>query len=48
MKLANMKPTKAKARREFLQLRADDEDFNQQWNKDDFQEWYEDVFIPTI
>lgn len=39
---------KEKAYDEFCQLRNDDKDFEEQWGENDFQEWYEDVYLPSI
>ena len=39
---------KEKAFDEFIQLRSDDKDFANQWGKDDFEEWFEDVYLPSI
>ena len=36
-----------KAREEFDSLRNDDPVFKEQWDERSFEEWFEDVFIPT-
>ena len=36
------------AKEEFERLRNDDPNFKEQWGKDDFLEWFEDVYLPTI
>ena len=33
---------------EFHRLRNDDKDFEEQWGENDFQEWYEDVYKPSV
>ena len=38
------------ARAEFNQLREDDKDFASEWadTDDDFEEWHEDVYLPSL
>jgi len=38
------------AKDEYNQLRKDDEDFAKQWsdNLDDFNEWFRDVYLPSV
>jgi len=40
----------AMAKDEYNQLRKDDEDFAKQWsdNLDDFNEWFRDVYLPSV
>ena len=35
------------AKEEFDELRYSDPDFKEQWNREDFIEWWEDVYLKT-